>query len=148
MKVILLKEVKKIGAGGEIKEVADGYARNFLIPKGLVKFADKKTVAEFEMRRKTKEIRKIKNKKERGRVVHGLQDMSIEIPMKMGEKNKLYASVTSQIISQALRERGFEIPDKQIIIPKSIKKLGKHSANVKLSSGNTAKINLNITAIK
>lgn len=147
MKIILFQEVKNLGNEGDIKEVSDGYARNFLIPKGFARLADKRSIIELKMRKRTKEIRKKKDKKEQGRMAQNLQGMVLNIPMKTGEKNKLYASVTSQIISQALREKGFEIPDKQIIIPKSIKRLGEHSANIKLGGGKTAMIKLNVIAL-
>ncbi|MEA3272053.1 MAG: 50S ribosomal protein L9 [Patescibacteria group bacterium] len=147
MKVILLRGIKKLGVAGEVKDVADGYARNFLLPNSLVKIATARTLAEIEMRARTKEIRKSKNKKEQNKLAHGLQEINLEVPMKMGEKNKLYGSVTSQIISQTLQSSGYKIPDKQIIIPKPIKRLGEHSANIKLS-GKDVVLNLNVVAMK
>lgn len=152
MKIILLKEVKKLGLMGEIKEVADGYARNFLLPKKLVKIATPKIIAEIEMRARTKELRKQKVKKQENKLAHKLKGIDIlEIPMKIvgarGRAPKLYASVSSQIISQALRDKGYEVPDKQIIIPKIIKRLGEHSVNLKLGGGNDVSLKLNVVAI-
>lgn len=147
MKVILLRGIKKLGVMGDIKEVADGYGRNYLLPKKWVKIATPKTIQEFEMRKRTRETRKVKMIKEEGRILHKLQEIKLQIPMKMVEKDKLYGSVNAKIVSEALRNKGFEVNDNQISIPKTIKKLGEHSVDIRLGEKSAA-LKLNIVAGK
>lgn len=140
MKVILLKNVDKIGREGEIKEVAEGYARNFLIPRGLAQLATAGVVAKIETLKQVaakKAETEIKNSKE---LVKKLNGVEVVIKSRMGEGKKLYGSVTGEMIARKLEEKGFEVPEKHIKLDKPIKDVGGHEVVVKLGQGLEAKV--------
>ncbi len=124
MRIILLQNVKNLGEKYEVKEVKDGFARNFLIPKGLAKPATKQNLEWLENQKET-EIKKaeeeLKKTQERAEAIDGHE---IIIPVKVGEDNQLFESITSQKISEKLKELGFEVKKDQIIMEEPIKELG------------------------
>jgi len=143
MKVLLLKDVKGLGKAGEIKEAKDGYARNFLIPKGLAKLATPEVVEEWKKEQAKKEaelkaelakINEMKEKLENGKIV---------IKHKLGANGQLVGSVTNKEIAEVLKEKGFEI-DKKQIEHKIIKAPGMYNIDIKLGHGIHAKLNLEV----
>jgi len=140
MKVILRKEHEKLGQIGSVVDVKDGYARNFLIPKGLAYPATEGSVRALEEEKKQAGQRVAKELKGSEKLASDLEKVSITLQMKVGEEEKLFGSVTSQMIADSLREKGFEIDKRIIDLEEPIKALGIYSVPVKLHPSVTAKV--------
>ena len=140
MKIILLQDIDNLGKKYEIKEVADGYARNFLIPKGLAKPATKENLKwlesqkEIEVKKAEEELKKVEA------VATNIDGQEIIIPVKIGEEGQLFESITSQKIYEKLKELGFEIKKSQIDLPEPIKELGEFPVKIKLEHNLEAEI--------
>ena len=144
MKIILLEDVENIGRKGEIKEVKNGLARNFLIPKKLAIIATSgniKTAQDQLQSQKNKDVKILDDAREIGTRLENLQ---ISIPVKVGEEDKLFGSVTSQNISDLLNEKGFEISKKDIVLDDPIKSLGNFDIPIKLHPELTVNIKLDV----
>ena len=140
MEVILRKDKEKLGKAGEVISVKEGYARNFLIPQGLalINTPQNKKVCENEAKQaKQKEMREIKISE---KVVSKLEDISCTVSVKVGENDKMFGSVTSADISEALKIHDIDIDKKHIILEKPIKELGAYTVEVKVHSGVTGKL--------
>jgi len=143
MKVLLIKDVKGLGKAGEIKEAKDGYARNFLIPRGYAKVATPEVIKEWEELQAKKEaelqaeLKKINEMKEK------LESEKIVIKHKLGANGQLIGSVTNKEIAEVLKEKGYDI-DKKQIEHKTIKAPGIYNIDLKLGHGIHAKISLEI----
>jgi large subunit ribosomal protein L9 len=135
MKVILRKEHEKLGQIGAVVDVKDGYARNFLIPKGIAFPATDGSVRALEEEKKQAVLRQGKEKKASEKLAGELEKLSLTIKMKVGEDEKLFGAVTSQMVSEALKEKGMEIDKRIIDLEEPIKALGIYSVNVKLPQG-------------
>ncbi|MBI5071323.1 50S ribosomal protein L9 [Candidatus Falkowbacteria bacterium] len=140
MKVILLKNVDKVGRAGETKEVAEGYARNFLIPKGLARLATAGAVTKVEMEKKAAAEKAAHEEKRLKKLAKELSGVEIKIAAKVGEGGKLYGSIGVSEIAIELAKKGFEIDKDQIKLEKSIKDVGGHEVMVKLGQGLDVKI--------
>ena len=140
MKVILRKEHEKLGQIGSVVDVKDGYARNFLIPKGLAYPATEGSVRALEEEKKQAGQRVAKELKGSEKLASDLEKVSITLQMKVGEEEKLFGSVTSQMIADSLKEKGFEIDKRIIDLEEPIKALGIYSVPVKLHPSVTAKV--------
>jgi len=140
MKVILRKEHEKLGQIGSVVDVKDGYARNFLIPKGLAYPATDGSVRALEEEKKQAGQRVAKELKGNEKLASDLEKVSITLQMKVGEEEKLFGSVTSQMIADSLKEKGFEIDKRIIDLEEPIKALGIYSVPVKLHPSVTAKV--------
>lgn len=139
MKIILLQDVKKLGRAGEVKDVAEGYARNFLFAKKLAQVATEEIVAEAGNKRK-QELKIEEEKKEKTRdLARKLKNVKIAIKSK-GKDGKLFGSVSSGDICEALRKEGFEIDRKSVILNKAIKEIGEYKVNIDLGHGIKAEI--------
>jgi len=148
MRVILLKDVDKLGKRYEVKRVKNGYARNFLIPKGLAKLATKQTLKWLE---KQKEIIKRQAEErlaEIQKVASKLDGQEITIPVETGKKGQLFEGVTAQKIAQELKKHGFSIKKSQIDLAKPIKEIGEFPVKIRLDEGLEAEINLIISEKK
>jgi large subunit ribosomal protein L9 len=140
VRVILLQDIENLGKKYEIKEVADGYARNFLIPKGLVKPATEETLKWLEMQ---KEIEAKKAEEELKKVqefASQLEGLEVTISVKVGEEGQLFESITPQKISEKLKEMGFEVKKTQIDLKEPIKELGEFPVKIKLEHNLEAEI--------
>ena len=140
MKVILLKDIKTLGKEGDVKEVANGYARNFLLPKNLVKIVTKKALGELEREKKLEAKKAEEELKVIQEVVSQIDGQEIEISMKLKENGEIYGSVTPFKISQALKKKGFEVKKTQIGLKEPIKKLGEYPAMVNFDHGLEAEV--------
>ncbi len=140
MKVILRKDVETVGKAGEIVEVKNGYARNYLIPQGLALEASKGNVKRFEQEKKSLELQKNREKKAAEKEAERLNDTSITISVSVGEEDKLFGSVTSQDIANALEEKGFALDKRKILLDEPIKALGIYSIPIKLHPEVEAKV--------
>ena len=143
MKVLLIKDVKGLGKAGDIKNAKDGYARNFLIPKGFAKVATPEVIKEWEKEQAKKEaqlqaeLKKIEEMKEK------LESEKIVIKHKLGANGQLIGSVTNKEIAEVLKEKGFEI-DKKQIEHKTIKAPGIYTIYIKLGHGIHSKLTIEI----
>jgi len=140
MKVILKADVKDLGRMGEVVSVKDGFARNYLMPKGLAVDASTKNVRQFEHDKK--QIIEMAKKIRAG--AEGLAEKiaatGITIKAKAGEEDKLFGSVTAMDIAEALKEQGIEVDKKKIVLDEPIKRLGEYKVSVKLHSDVAADI--------
>jgi len=140
MKVILRKEHEKLGQVGAVVDVKDGYARNFLIPKGIAYPATDGNMRALDEEKKQAERRSSKEHKASQKLAADLEKVSITLQMKVGEDEKLFGSVTSQMIADALKEKGFELDKRIIDLEEPIKALGIYTVNVKLPQNITGKV--------
>jgi large subunit ribosomal protein L9 len=145
MKVILIQDVEKLGKKFDVKEVADGFARNFLFPKGLAKPATEAALRELETEKATAEFAAELDLKKTEEMVAELDGQEIELQAKMGDDGKLYGSITPAKISKVLEAKGFEVKKKQIKMAESIKEVGEHEVSLELDHGLEAKIKVIIT---
>ena len=140
MKVILRQDFEKLGKMGDLKDVKDGYARNYLIPRNIAYQATQSSMKTLEEEKKQQARRTEKEKKASEGVAVQLEKTSVTIKMKVGEDEKLFGSVTSQMIADALKEKSITIDKRQIDLEDSLKTLGIFDVNVKLSGGVTGKV--------
>ena len=142
MKVLLLKDVKAQGKEGDIIEVNDGYAKNFLIKKGLAAPASSKLINETEQKNaalaRKKELEKIDAQKMADRMSGSV----VKLAMSCGENGKMFGSVTTKEISETLYENGYDIDKKKIIIKTPIKTLGTYDVEVKVYANISTNISL------
>ena len=131
MKVILLKDIEKLGKKYEIKKVNDGYARNYLIPQELVKIADQKSLEWIKKQQESQEKEAEEELKKIGQMASGMDGLEVEIPVKLGEKGQLFEKITTQKIVSALKELGYDIKKTQIEIPQEIEELGEFEVKIK-----------------
>lgn len=144
MEVILQESVTKLGKAGDVVKVAGGYARNYLLPKGIAIIADKKNVAKLERQRERILAKAAKLQKDNEALAAQLAQTTIVIPVRVGEENKLYGSVTSLDISDALEKKGYSIDRRKILLEEPIKTLGIHQVSIKLGSAVTATISVEV----
>ena len=142
MKVILLKDVPGLGKKGEVKNAADGHARNFLIPKKLVKAATDKAVKELEQEQAMEAQKAEQELQHVEETVSQIDGLEIEVPAKMDETGKLYGSINDQKISQMFKDRGFDIKKGQIKILQPIKEVGEYPITITFDHGLEAEIKL------
>ena len=140
MKLILREDVESLGKIGEIVEVAGGYGRNYLLPRGLAVKASTKNLKEQEHQKKLIQARMDRQKKDAQEMAGSLDSVSCTIARKTGEDEKLYGSVTSRDIEEALREEGVSIDRKRISLEEPLKKLGVYTVPVKLHADVTGNI--------
>jgi large subunit ribosomal protein L9 len=146
MKVILKKDFEGLGSEGEIKEVKDGYARNFLIPKGIAMSATPSNIKSYEEIRKQRRRKILKEIEDSKKLSEILEKENIIIALKTGDDEKTYGSVTAQMIFDELTKKGYgHIDRKKIILKEHIKTLGEYNVNIKLHSNIIA--NLKVTVI-
>lgn len=144
MKVILLQDVKALGRKGEVKEVADGYARNFLFKKNLAQPADKANLNSLNHEMRLKMQREEALKAQAEKQAAELADKTVVLRAKAGEAGRLFGSVTTADVSAALREIGYAIDKRKIELPEPVKTLGTHSAVIKLYTNIQVKIALEV----
>src|SRR5919109_1088594 len=140
MKVIFTSDVESVGKIGEIREVKDGFARNYLLPKKIAVEATPENIKTWERRRQILKKKEESLKAEAESLAAKLREVSCTIPVKVGEEDRLFGSVTSQNISDALKEKGFEISRKDIELDSPIKTLGTYEVLIKLHSDVTTNI--------
>jgi large subunit ribosomal protein L9 len=142
MKVILLQTVKKVGKQGEIIEVSEGYARNFLIPKGYAVEASKGNLKTLEDQKQAEKRKKEKELKEAQEYGEKISKLKLEIVTKAGEGGKLFGSVTSKEIASLLEKKGIKVDKRKIELPEPIKSLGEYNITIKLHPEVTTTVKL------
>lgn len=146
MKIILNKDVQNLGEEGDIREVARGYARNYLIPKGFGVAYTKQNLALLEGRRKAIEKRKEEKRDRAAGLRERIEALSLTIPMTVGETGRLFGSVTNAMISEELAKLGVEVERKRIEIPEhTIKMVGNYVVKVRLYGSEVASLKVSVT---
>lgn len=138
MRIILKQDIAKLGNAGQIVEVKNGYARNYLIPKGLAIEATESNIKAFEQEQKLAQIRMLRGKKDAEELAAKISKLSITVAMPVGEEDKLFGSVTAQMIADLLKENGCEIDRRKIVLEDPIKALGVYDIPIKLHPEVTA----------
>jgi len=146
MKVILKDNVESLGKRGDIVNVSIGYARNYLIPKGLAVEASNKNIKALEHQKGVVELKEEKQQKKAESLRDELATVSCIIKRKVGEQDKIFGSVTSKDIEKVLEEQGIQVDRKSISIDEPIKSLGEFSVTVKLYHGITSEVKVVVVA--
>ena len=148
MQVILLERVAKLGQMGEVVNVKDGYARNFLLPQGKALRANAANVASFETRKATLQAQNLETKKEAESVAAKLDGQTFIVIRSASDAGALYGSVTTRDAAEAATAEGFEVGKGQVVLIKPIKDLGIHDVSVVLHPKVIATIKLNVARSK
>lgn len=146
MKVILTQDVKGQGKKNEIVEVSDGYARNFLIKKGLAMAADATSINEAKQKQAAEERRRAIEKAEAEELAKKLDGTTIDLKVKCGDAGKTYGSITSKEIAEGLTAQGFAVDKKKVVLKEPIKALGEYDIEIKVYANISAKVKLNVIA--
>jgi len=140
MQVILRDDMDNLGKSGEVVNVKEGYARNFLLPRGHAIKATETDVARVEHEKRVIAARTAKLAKEAQAEADNLSQVSVSIARAVGEEDKLFGSVTSRDIESALKDKGVTVDHKKIPLPEPIKTIGYHTVDIKLATNVTGKI--------
>ena len=148
MKVLLIKDVKSLGKAGEVKEVKDGYGKNFLIAKGFAKHATPEIIEEHKKMMAEKEAQEKAEIARLQELAKKLDKLEVIVKKKVGENGHLFGAVTKEEIAEALKaEHGIEIDKKHITEKKPIKSVGEHDVDVKLGHGIHATLHVDVEGI-
>ncbi|MGB7292140.1 MAG: 50S ribosomal protein L9 [Thermodesulfobacteriota bacterium] len=145
MKVIVISDEGVFGKKGEIREVRSGFARNFLIPRKIAIEATRGNLKTWEQQISSLKKREVKLKEEAKTLASRLEGVICTIPMKVGDEERIFGSVTTQTISDSLSNQGFDISKKDIDLASPIKTLGTHDVRVKLYSDVSVVIKVEVT---
>ncbi len=148
MKVILNQDVKGQGKKGDLIEVSDGYARNFLLPKNLAKEATKENLNVMQGQKESQEYRKKKELEEANEIKAKIEEVTVKIKAKSGENGKLFGSVTSKEIAEELKmQHHIKLDKKKFVLPDGIKTLGTTVVDIKVYPGVVAKLKVAVEAL-
>ncbi|MDY6934778.1 MAG: 50S ribosomal protein L9 [Spirochaetota bacterium] len=140
MKVILQQDIQYLGEAGDIKEVSDGYARNYLLPKKLVILSNEVSKKAMEHQKRLIRRKKEKRRNRIEKLAESLTGIEVSMNAQVGEEGKLFGSVTSIDIAKKLKELGYEIDKRKIQLVEPIKHIGRYEVPIKLDEGFTAKV--------
>lgn len=146
MKVILKEDVKNLGKMGDIMNVAEGYARNFLLPKKFAVEALTENIKALEHQKKIIQEKAKKVKKTSQDLADRVSSLTLTIKAKAGEEDKLFGSITTMDIAAALKNEGIDIDKKKISLEEPIKRLGSYAVSVKIHPEITAQLNISVVA--
>lgn len=135
MKVILQNDIPNLGDAGDVKNVANGYARNYLLPKNLVILFNESSKKAIDHQKHLIKVKKDKRRKESEKIAETFKGIEVKIAVKVGEEDKLFGSVTAIDIAKALKTLGHEVDKRRIHIDSQIRTLGEHTVSVKLDEG-------------
>jgi large subunit ribosomal protein L9 len=148
MEVILQQDVENLGTIGDVVKVKPGYARNYLLPRGLALAADAKNLAMLEHRKRALAAKKAKVQKTNEAAATRLSGVQLVIAARVGEEDRLFGSVTNLDVQRALAGQGFEIDRKKISLPGPVKTLGEHAAVVDLGAGVRAPVKFSVVRLE
>jgi len=148
MEVILREHVENLGRRGDVVKVAEGYARNYLLPRKLALAVTEHNRRQIERERKVAEARDAEEKGQADAIAERLGQIELEIPRRVGENQTLYGSVTSADIAQALHAKGFEIEKRRIQLRDPLKALGETTVPVKIHRDVTAQVKVKVVGEK
>ncbi len=140
MKVILQKDIQNLGEAGDIKDISDGYVRNYLLPRNLVMIANETSKKILQHQEKLIKIKKAKHRKISEKLLESLNSLEVKFTAYAGEEGKLFGAVTPIDIAKKLKELGFEIDKRKILQAEPIKQIGEYVVPVKLDVGLTAEL--------
>jgi large subunit ribosomal protein L9 len=146
IQVILKEDVPNLGRSGELVSVKPGYGRNYLIPQGLAMAATRKNVAEMDHHRKAIEAQAAKLRKDAESVAARLSGAAITLERQVGEEGKLFGSVNSRDIEEALAAQGHKVDRRKIVLHDPIKTLGDHTVEIKVARDVAAQIKVTVAA--
>ena len=145
MKIILTQEVRNIGAPGDVVDVADGYARNYLIPRGVAMRATKGTLKQVDTIRRTREVREVRNLEQAQQIAQQLGALTVRIQAKAGEGGRLFGQVTPAQIAEAITKAGGpKVDKKRLHLEEPVKALGAHRAHLRLHPEVEAEIEIEV----
>jgi large subunit ribosomal protein L9 len=145
MKILLTQEVRNIGSPGDVVEVADGYARNYLIPRGFAMRATKGTLKQVDTIRRTREVKEIRNLEQAQQIAGQLGALKIRVQAKAGEGGRLFGQVTPAQIAEAIAKAGGpKIDKKRLQLEAPVKSLGAHRAHLRLHPDVDAEIEIDV----
>ncbi|MCS7234434.1 MAG: 50S ribosomal protein L9 [Armatimonadota bacterium] len=145
MKVILIQDVPSLGKAGAVVDVREGYARNYLLPRGLAREATEGQLRALEQERAVRERKLARERQRAVEVAHALQSRPVRIRAKAGAGGKLFGSVTAQQVAEALRQMGFEVDRRQVELAEPIKAVGTYRVTVRLPHGQQAEVEVQVT---
>lgn len=146
MKVILKRDVKGLGREGDLKDVKSGYARNFLLPTAAAVVADKGAVANWERHRDQRDQRDRSIRAEAEATAEKIREMKLEIPVKAGERGRLFGAVTGHQIGELINREGVELDRHALHLREPIKALGDYRIDVKIMAGVEAVLSVSVVA--
>lgn len=147
MEVLLLKDVRRLGKAGEIKKVADGYARNYLFPRGLAVLATEASRKEVAEQATAKERRLAREQAQAQERAQDLENVTLEFEAKVGESGRLYGSITSADIAERLAQHvGSEVDKRKVLLAEPIKEVGRYKVDVRLHSNVTITVTVIVKA--
>ena len=143
MKVVFLQDVPKVAKAGDVKEVSDGYSRNYLLPRKLAVVATPAELKNLELQRQANARREVRTEQEAEAFAKVLQDTNVVLKMRAGTKDKLYGSVTSADIAKEIKKlTKQEVDKRKIELPEPIRELGSHQVSIKLTKDVIAIVNV------
>lgn len=141
MEVLLLKDLNQLGQAGEVKRVSDGYARNYLIPRGLAVMATPGAIKQAEKQREAAARRQVKELSQAQALAQALDGLTVTFQARAGESDRLYGSITNANIAEALEEQvGQEVDRRKIDLEEPLKELGTHAVTIRLAPQAEAKV--------
>lgn len=146
MEIILQESISTLGKAGDVVKVADGYARNYLLPRGLALVADKKNLTNLERQRSRIMARAAKLRDEHEALAAQLQAMELLVAVKVGEGDRLYGSVTAMDIAEAISAKGYPVDKRKIQIKEPIKVLGEHDVEIRLATDVAATVKIKVVS--
>ena len=146
MKIILLQSHDKLGKVGDIVNVKPGFARNYLIPNGIGSIATKQNIKSLEVFLKSQETKEAKNRVNIEALSKKLNSLTLKFSVNTGEEDKMFGSITSQMISDELAKQEYVIDKKEIILDEPIKSLGSHKVAINLGYELETKIKIKVSA--
>ena len=146
MEVILREHVEHLGRRGDIVKVAEGYARNYLLPRKLALAVNEGNKRQIERERKNAEARELEEKTQADAFAARLAELEIAIPRRVGENDTLYGSVTTVDIASALAAKGFEVDRRKIVLAEPLKALGQVTVPIKIHRDVTAQVKVSVVA--
>ncbi len=144
MKVVLLQDVKGQGKKGEIVEVNEGYARNFLIKKGMAEVATASKINDINQKKVAADYHKAEEIKATQELAKEIYGKLFTVRIKAGQNGKVFGSVTGANIADALQAAGYSVDKKKVVLPQPIKVLGEYEIDLKLMEGISSKIKINV----
>ena len=144
MKVILLQDVKGQGKKGEVVDVNEGYARNFLVKKGLAEIATASKLNDISQKKSAADFHKAEEIKATKALAEELKDKAFTVKIKAGQGGKVFGSVTGANISEAMQTAGYTVDKKKIVLSQPIKNVGEYDVDLKLMEGISAKIKVTV----
>ena len=146
MKVLLIKDVPNLGKAGEVKEVKDGYGKNFLIARGFAKLATPDVIAKWEREQKERAQKEAQEIKELKKTKEKIESLKLVIKHKAGANGALFGAITNKEVAEELKKHGIKIDKKHIEIHPPIKQAGEYEIDIKLGHGIHAKLDLLVEA--